>query len=250
MDLLLITEYLNKNANHPYLKWNVKNLNIFKHCTKLEFSTVMYWQRGSNKYEGDINNQTRQCLYYFLWKYSTIELRDCMNNTYELQENIEQGGAVYLYLILSEIFQMTTDVVTDFNTIFTNFKDWSLSKIQGENISVINKQLEYVAVSLNEVDSIPEEAPLDVLNGLSFWSCGYFKNNFQFQETEERISNIHKKHKGGNKTLDQVKVNIQESNGIYNSLCTSVKWYVINRGGHAKYLWNFEVNHGVNCFNK
>ena len=63
---------------------------------------------------------------------------------------------------------MTTDVVTDFNTIFTNFKDWSLSKIQGENISVINKQLEYVAVSLNEVDSIPEEAPLDVLNGLSF----------------------------------------------------------------------------------
>ena len=37
MGLLLIAEYINRNSNNPYLKWDVNKLNIFKHCTELDF---------------------------------------------------------------------------------------------------------------------------------------------------------------------------------------------------------------------
>ena len=89
-----------------------KKLNLFKHWNKLEFSTVMDWQRDSNKYGGDINYHTSQWIYDLLYNYSTIELRACVNTNYSSLENLEQGETVYLYLILSEMFQMTTDVVT------------------------------------------------------------------------------------------------------------------------------------------
>ena len=103
---------------------------------------------------------------------------------------MEQGGAVCLFLILSKMFQMTTDVFTALKSTFVDFWEKGLSKIQGENVSVITKQLEAVAISLHEVVSLPEEAPLDVLKGLSICSCDDFKATFEFQGMEERIKHI------------------------------------------------------------
>ena len=62
------------------------------------------------------------------------------------------------------MLQMTTDVIPALKTNFVSFKEWGIYKIQGENFSYITKQLEAIAVSLNEFDSLPEEAPLGVLN--------------------------------------------------------------------------------------
>ena len=62
------------------------------------------------------------------------------------------------------MFQITTDIVTAHKTNFTAPKEWGIYKIQGEKVSVITKQIEDVAVILNEFDSLPEEAPLGVLN--------------------------------------------------------------------------------------
>ena len=147
------------------------------------------------------------------------------------------------------MLQMTKDIVTALKTTYATFKERGISKIQGESGSVITNHLESVFVSSNEVDSLPEEAPLDILKLLSIFSCGGFKNTFQFQETEERINNNCKKHVGGSTTpdklevvlggsttLDQVNVVLWETNGLYNSLCNSVKFNVINRGGYDKYL--------------
>ena len=82
----------------------------------------MDWKYDSNKYGGYINLQTSQWLNDLLYNYSTIELRACVNNTYSSLKNMEQVGAIYLYLILSEILQMTTYVVTDIKMTFTTFK--------------------------------------------------------------------------------------------------------------------------------
>ena len=52
---------------------------------------------------------------------------------------------------------------------FNTVKEWGLYKIKGDKVSVINNHLEAVEVILNEVDSLPEEAPLDILKGLSIF---------------------------------------------------------------------------------
>ena len=79
---------------------------------------------------------------------------------------MEFDGAVYLFLILSEMLLITTNVVTALNITFTDFKERGIYKIQGENIIVTTKHIEDVALILNEVDSLPEEAPLDILKGI------------------------------------------------------------------------------------
>ena len=61
------------------------------------------------------------------------------------------------------MFRITADIVTAHKTNFTAPKERGIYKIQGDKVSVITKQLEDVAVSLNEFDSLPEEAPLDTL---------------------------------------------------------------------------------------
>ena len=40
-------------------------------------------------------------------------------------------------------------VVTALNTTFTYFKEWIISKIQGENVILTTKNIKAVAVSLN-----------------------------------------------------------------------------------------------------
>ena len=86
----------------------------------------------------------------------------CEQHLFITGKYIYQGGALYLYLILSETFQMTTDVVTDLKTTFTTFKERGLYKTRVENVSLISNQLEYVAVSLNEVQSLPRNVHVRV----------------------------------------------------------------------------------------
>ena len=50
------------------------------------------------------------------------------------------------------MLKMTTDVVTDLKTTFTAFKERGLSKIQRDNVSIINNHLEAVTIILNGVD--------------------------------------------------------------------------------------------------
>ena len=77
-----------------------------------------------------------------------------------------------------------------------------------------------------------------------------FKSNFHFQETEERVDIIHKKHVGVITMLDRVNFILWKSNDIYNSSCTSGKWSVIGIGRHAKYLWNYGGSYGINFCKK
>ena len=78
---------------------------------------------------------------------------------------------------------MTTDFITDLNKTFFNIKEQIISKNQGNNVSIETKYIEAVAVSLNGVESLPEEAPCGILTGLYILLCGDLKKMLQLQET-------------------------------------------------------------------
>ena len=250
MEVLEIPNYRDKSAAHPSQKWGNDSKNLIKHWSKFELAQVVDWQRDSNRYGGEVNRQTSQWLQTFLYNSCTVELRACVDVTYESLEAVERGGAVYFYLILVEMFQMTTDVVTALKSTFISFRKEGLLKIPNENVSIISRQLEAVAVSLNEVDALPDEAPLDTLEGLSICSCSPFKETFSFQLTEERIRHLRQRHGGGESTLDRLKTILREANSLYNSLNTSNKWNVPHQGGCAHSCWNCGGNHGVSKCNK
>ena len=114
------------------------------------------------------------------------------------------------------MLQTTMDVVTALKMTFTSFKERGISKIQENNASLITNQLEAFELSLNEVDSILEEAQLYILKIFSIFSCDDLRKTFQFQETDERIKNIIKKQVGGSTNLYRVKVILWRENELYN----------------------------------
>ena len=65
-----------------------------------------------------------------------------------LRHSFERGGATYLYLIMSHMFQMTTDVVTALKLVVTRFGQDGIAKIKDENVFLAAKQLTAVVKSL------------------------------------------------------------------------------------------------------
>jgi hypothetical protein len=49
--------------------------------------------------------------------------------------SFERGGSTHVYLIMSHMFQMTTDVVTALKSVATRFGRDGIAKIKGENVS-------------------------------------------------------------------------------------------------------------------
>ncbi len=244
MEVLEIPNYRNKSAAHPAQCWGTETKNLIKHWSNFELEQIVDWQQDSNRFGGEVNCQTSQWLQTFLYNSCTVELRSCVDVTYDTLEAVERGGVVYFYLILVEMFQMTTDVVTALKSTFTNFRKEGLLKIPHENVSVISRQLEAMAVSLNEVGALPDKAPLDTLEGLSICSCAPFKETFSFQLTEERIRHLRQRHGGGESTLDRLRTILREANSLYNSLNTSNKWNIPHHGGRAHSCWNCGGDHG------
>ena len=70
---------------------------------------------------------------------------------FEILDKFKKGGVTYLYLIMSHMFQMTTDVVTALKSVITRFGRDGIAKIKGENVFFAAKQLTAVARSLARV---------------------------------------------------------------------------------------------------
>ncbi len=239
MDVLKIPDYRDKTADHPSTKWGDNTSNLIKHWSTLTYDQVVDWQVDSNRYGGGaVNHQSSQWLQTFLYNSSTQELQVCVNVSYNTLEPVQQGGMVYFYLILKEMFQMTTYFVTTLKSTFTTFRKEGLVQILNENVSIVTCQLEAIAVSLNEVGALPDEAQLDILEGLSICSCAPFKETFDFQGTEERIRHLHQHYGVGESTLDRIETILREASNLYNSLNTSNKWNVHHCRGQAHSCWN------------
>ena len=71
---------------------------------------------------------------------------------------IQKCGATYLYLIIAQMFQMTTNVVTALKSIVTRFSKDGMANIKAENVFLAAKQLTAVVKSLAQVDALLDEA--------------------------------------------------------------------------------------------
>ena len=64
------------------------------------------------------------------------------------------------------MFKMTIDVVISLKKTSNCVKERGISEIQVEKVGITIKNIEAVSFSLNKFDSLTEEYPLDILNGL------------------------------------------------------------------------------------
>ncbi len=82
-------------------------------------------------------------------------------------------------LVLDEIFFMSCNVINALKNFLKIFETISLTLIQGENVTVITKQLHATVVSRDEVGALPDETYGGIVQG--FTKCSNEDFNAVFQ---------------------------------------------------------------------
>ena len=118
------------------------------------------------------------------------ELHGSIKPQYESLTLSQRGGIIYLWLLLSEMFKMTRDVVTSLKEYIKRFTQEGVSKISGENVSVVVKQLRTVCVRLDEINALPDETPINILTGFTICSVNDFKDVFKHQLNSEKVDSL------------------------------------------------------------
>jgi hypothetical protein len=156
MEIVLVRKVSNPSATALWEKYGDETINLFEDWTHLTLQQVKQWQSDVNRQAGDENRRSSTWLLAFLRNSRTQDLKDGIKDSFEALEPFKKGGAMYLYLILSHIFQMTTDVVAALKSVITRFGRDGIAKVKGENDFLVTKQLTAVVKSLPRVDALSD----------------------------------------------------------------------------------------------
>ena len=247
MEIVLVRKVSNQSATALWEKYGDETINLFEDWTHLTLQQVKQWQFDVNRQAGDENRRSSAWLLAFLRNSCTQDLKDGIKDSFEALEPFEKGGATYLYLILSHMFQMTTDVVAALKSVITRFSRDGIAKFKGENVFLAAKQLTAVVKSLARVDALSDEAVSDVMDGLAKGSVSKFTEVFKLESTMYRSGQTSTTYTGGSQSaLGRILTILSKATDLYNSLSTGNNWHIPSGGGRAGACWNCNGDHGVN----
>jgi hypothetical protein len=245
MEIVLVRKVEDSSASDLWDKYGEETINLFEDWTHLTIKEVKEWQADINRQGGDENRRSSAWLLAYLRNSCTQELRDGIKDAFEALESFERGGATYLYLIMSHMFQMTTDVVTALKSVVTRFGRDGIAKIKGENVFLAAKQLTAVVKSLARVDALSDEAVSDIMDGLAKGSVTKFTEVFKLDSTLYRSRQTSTTYTGGSQTaLGVILLTLGKATDLYNSLSTGNHWHIPSGRVHS--CWNCNGDHGVN----
>ena len=245
MEIVLVRVVADPSSTELFNKYGSETINLFEDWTAVTFQDVKTWQADVNRQGGNENRRSSAWLLAFLRNSCTQELKDGIKDAFEGLNKFEKGGATYLYLIMSHMFQMTTDVVTALKSVITRFGRDGIAKIKGENVFFAAKQLTAVAKSLARVDALTDEAVGDIMDGLSKGSVTKFTEVFKLESTMHRSVQTSTTYCGGSQTaLTTILAILSKATDLYNSLSTGNSWHIPS-GGRVHSCWNCGEDHGV-----
>jgi hypothetical protein len=245
MEIVLVRKVIDSTAVELFNKYGDQTTNLFEAWTDVTLQQVKDWQADVNRQGGNENRRSSAWLLAFLRNSCTQELKDGIKDAFEGLDKFEKGGATYLYLIMSHMFQMTTDVVTALKSVITRFGRDGIAKVKGENVFFAAKQLTAVAKSLARVDALTDEAVSDVMDGLSKGSVSKFTEVFKLESTMYRSVQTSTTYCGGSQTaLSAILTILSKATDLYNSLSTGNSWHIPSGRVHS--CWNCDGDHGVN----
>ena len=124
---------------------------------------VCLWQKTLNKWAGDDDRTSSKWAQSFLYKSSTLELREIVDSQYTSLPAAFKGGVTYLFLQLKVMFHMSRDNVTALKKYLKLLEERGLRRYPGENMARLQKEALAVCVRLNEVNALPDETVVDIL---------------------------------------------------------------------------------------
>jgi len=232
----------------PGARWGGEETkrNLLDHWSQVSLVEVLAFQSDTNEYASDEDMASSDWIKDLLTNSSADELSQQVDEKFEKLEPFEKCGISRLKIQLDEMFCMTNDVVAALQTFIKRFAEEGLSKVQGENVSLVSTQLRAVCERLSEVQQLPLENPTYVLSGLTKCSVPEFTGPFKLMLNQECVTQMATPVSLINysdATYTRVKDILQLANNSYHSLNTSNAWSMPH-GHHASHT---STNRCFNC---
>ena len=226
MAVFMVPTVRNQYGSKPNEILNEDGRNMFLHWDQMKWEDICLWQKTINKWAGENDRTSSKWAQSFLYKSSTLELRERVDSQYKSLPAAYKGGVTYLFLQLKVMFHMSRDTVTALKKYLKLLEEKGLRRYPGENMATLQKEALAVCVRLNEVNALPDETVVDILTGLTRCSVPEFTKLFDFVLQGARADALDLGINSGGDTLADIKIILAKAVDAYHALCTAGKWHV------------------------
>ncbi len=140
----------------PKVKWRPSKFNLLKDFAKIPLHIIISHQADTKMYCSKHDQKSSNWLYVLVFNMMTVKLHDCVIPTNNEICSSQQDWITPIKLVLDRLF--TCNVINALKNFLKINESKCLTHNQGKNISVITKQLHAAVVSLDEVNTFPDEA--------------------------------------------------------------------------------------------
>ena len=235
--IYMVPNVKNKYASKPSEMFGREKKNMILNWDSMNWKDICRWQKCINKWASVKDRTSSRWAQSFLYKSSTLELRERVDTQYKSLPAVYKGGVTYLYLQLKIMFHMSRDTIQALKKYLKLFQEKGLRRIRGENVVIAQKELLAVCTRLDKVNALPSETMIDVLEGLTNFSVPDFTKLFDFFHQLARAASLDDDHEDDD-TLKEIKKILTKAVDEYHALCTAGKWHINHTRINIVECWN------------
>ena len=238
---ILVPELVDSAKTLPTEKWGDASTkkSLLEHWNAFTVEQVAEFQGDLNRYSS-LDSISSEWLRDLLYNSSSPALRAKVEKSYKpYAEKCQQGGALYLKIMLDAMFLMTKDVVDSLQAYLEKFAKKGVAGVPGEAVEQVTKQWLVICERLAEVGELPSRAVVWLLQGLSMSTVSKFKSPFKLLLDQERVADMDRPvglTSQSAQTLKRIEEICIKAEKTYLSLVTSKEWNVPQ--GRVNPCWN------------
>ncbi len=231
----------------PESWWDNSEINVWTDPELLTLDEVRAWQYCINKRFAEADRIASTWLKEFVYNSSTDALKTAVIKKYDKIPANQRGGAVYLYLTLMEMFQMSREVKDAMLFFLSLFKRKGISRYVGENVLLASEEVLGVCKRLDAGKGLLEEHVIDVLTGLSICGNPRFREMFKHLKQCADLGNLDFLHtiSISDSPLTKIEAILDKAVDVYDKLCVAGVWLKIDKS--PQQALTAKVNSCWNC---
>jgi hypothetical protein len=218
-------------SQEPSTWWDSSEICIWTDPELLTVEEVRVWQYCINKRFSDEDRIASLWLKDFVYASSTDALKTAVMKKYDKLPDNQRGGAVYLYLTLMEMFQMSREVKDAMLTFIGLFKRKGIARYPGENVLLASEEIMGVCKRLDAGKGLLDEHVIDILTGLAISSNPRFRKMFDHLKQCADLGNLDFLDTivASDPPLVKIEAIMEKAVDVYDKLCVAGHWIKLDK---------------------
>ena len=229
---IMVPTLLDPDAPTPAGRWDFsKKFHVLKEHSQITKKQIVLWGSdcmcwGSNDSPIDgvtYERQDQDWIYTLARNSCSSGLNMKVETEWEKLEGHQQAGAVYLWMILDVIVNITPDVAAGLKARIKTFGQKGLRGVypRGENVERMVLDISSVADALDQLGVLPEDAVTDIVQGLSLASHIKFAKMFADYASDLKNPLMTAVTLAGDTTFEKISTVLSTALTTYASYCLS-----------------------------